>query len=188
MGKREIRKAVEAKIELGYSRQHAFDEMRLERPETDLKRLADAVRYVPSLSARQHYRVEQGALLAVIAASALLQFIHAPEILQGQAVDAKTILLAIPVASIALGIGILRYHAQLYRWLAILSMYGIFRRMGVVHVEEMDAWTIAHYALTVASAALAFFLHTRLASNYRVLPGIDPPAVEFQPEPASFSM
>ena len=87
MGKREIRKAVEAKIDLGYSRQHAFDEMRLEQPELGLKRLADVVRYVPSLAARQKYRVEQGALLAAIAASAVLQFGQAPVIFQGQAVD-----------------------------------------------------------------------------------------------------
>jgi hypothetical protein len=188
MGKKDIRKAVEAKIELGYSRQHAFDEMRLERPEPGVKRLADIVRYVPSLAARQRYRVEQGALLAAIAASALVQFIHSPSIYGVQAVDAKAILYAIPLASIAMGVGIHRYHAKLYKWLGFLSVYGIFRRMGVMRFEEMDAWMIAHYALAAAIAGLAFFLHGKLASNYRMVPGTQPPMVEFPPEPGSFSM
>ena len=188
MGKRDIRKAVEAKVELGYSRQHAFDEMRLERPELGVKRLADIVRHVPSLAARQRYRVEQGALLAAIAASVLLQFIHSPSIYGAQAEDAKAFLFAIPLASIGMGIGIFRYHAQLYRWLMILTLCGIFRRIGVIHFEETDPWTIAHYALAVAIAGLAFFLHVKLASNYRMVPGTQPPMVEFPPEPGSFTM
>jgi hypothetical protein len=188
MKKKDIRRAAEAKVALGYSRQHAFDEMRLEHPELDVLRLAEAVRYVPSLAARQRYRVEQGALLAAIAASAFLQFIHAPGIYGAQAVDARAFLFAIPVATVALGVGIGRYHAKLYRWLALLSLYGIFRRMGVVRYEELDVWPMAFYALSAVTAGLAFYLHMKLATNYTVMPATEPPVVEFPPEPGAMAM
>lgn len=188
MGKRDIRRAVMAKIALGYSRQHAFDEMRLEQPTIGVERLADVVRYTPSLAARQRYRIEQGALLGAIAAAALLQFIHAPMIFPDHAIDTKTLLMAIPLGTIILGAGVARYHVQLYRWLALLSLYGIFRRMGIDELDRPDLWTIAHYVLTISIAGLAFFLNMKLASKYSVVPGTTPPQVIFPPEPGSSAM
>jgi hypothetical protein len=171
MGKRDIRTAVEARIDLGYSRQHAFDEMRLEKPELAPKRLAHVVRYVPSLAARQKYRVEQEVLLGMIAASAVLRFIHAPVIFQGQAVDAKAILLTVPIASIAMGIGIFRYHAQLYRWLGSLSVYGIFRGMGRAHSRRWQSFPGTWSTRDVIATDLSLGHELAAARDRRIVRG-----------------
>jgi len=72
MNKKRIRKEAEERISIGYTRQHVFEELMLEYPEEKPKAIADLVRFVPSIAAREHYKVYQHGLMAVIVGYAAL--------------------------------------------------------------------------------------------------------------------
>ncbi len=66
MKRRELRKAAAAKIAMGYSRQHAYDALRVEEPTADNEDLANAVRFTPSLMAREHFKNERNILVVLV--------------------------------------------------------------------------------------------------------------------------
>ena len=61
-----------AKIAMGYSRQHAYDALRVEEPTADNEDLANAVRFTPSLMAREHFKNERNILVVLVVALGLL--------------------------------------------------------------------------------------------------------------------
>lgn len=188
MRKDAIRKAVEAKIALGYSRQHAYDEMCLEHPELAGKRLADIVRYIPSMAARERYRTEHGLLLFAIAAYVVLPVLHAQSIPGWRSIPGPAALAALPFATIALGIAIARYRLKGLPWLIFVTALGLFRGLGHPQDLAVDPWTLARYATAIAIAGLSIQLLHKLVSDYRVDRDFSPPRIIFPADDGSHVM
>lgn len=182
MRKQAIQKAVDAKIALGYSRQHAYDELRLEYPEASSRKLANLVRYTPSLAARQRYRTEHGALLMATGLHVLLPVMHVFAMPGRQSLFGQGLFAAIPFAMIGIAIAIARYRLHVLPWLIVIALLSLFR--GYNHQEEVlqDTWTIVAYVLTAIIAGLSILLHQRLASNYAMDRNFTPPHAIFPQE------
>ena len=188
MRKEAIQKAVKAKIALGYGRQHAFDEMHLEHPDIRTKKLADIVRYTPSMVARQRYLAEYGALLVAVGLYVALPVMHSFSIPGGRSYFGPGIFAAFPFAMMGLGIAVARYRLHVLPWLMVVTFLGLFH--GYNHQSEVvqDVWSIARYVLAAIIAGLSLLLHFRLASNYSMDRGSKPPQVIFPPEDGSRSI
>lgn len=185
MGKKDIRRAVEAKIALGYSRQHAYDEMHLEHPEVSSKKLANMVRYTPSLAARQRYRTEYGALLVTVGMYVLLPVIHSLTTPGRQALFGHGMFAAFPFAMVGMGIAIARYRLQVLPWLIVITLFSLLRVYNHQYEILEDIWAIARYVLAAIIAGLSILLYLKLASNYTMDRTFTPPQVIFPQEEGS---
>jgi hypothetical protein len=136
MRKKDVHAAVAAKIDLGYDRQHVYDEMCLEQPDLAGKKLADAVRWTPPLAARQHYRTEHTALLAAIAANVLLPLLHGQADSGLPSFYGPGFFTVLPFATIGLGIALARYRLQVLPWLIFFTMVGACKQA----LATMKTW------------------------------------------------
>lgn len=186
MDKKRIRQQAEERIGYGYTRQHVFDELMLERPAEKPQRVADIVRNVPSLMARQAYRGHHQLLLLAVAVGAALQI--ARPVLEG-AMDkpsASKWVGLVPLASIFLGIGVYRWRGETFQWLALVNIWGALGLMGKLDDlvrGDLDGWTAARYALTLTVAGLGLFLWKRVFPKYTVQTVGGAQRIVFPPEP-----
>lgn len=165
MKRRELRKAAAAKIALGYSRQHAYDALRLEEPTADNEDLADAVRYTPSLREREHFKTERNLLSVLVVALALFYFWLVAMRIHDHGPLRLIFLLAPPIALLFLGVTSSNNRNRSYSSIGFLAIISL-TYWRPWHDVEMDPGTIIGLALTLAVIALALYLHKKLTSDY----------------------
>lgn len=167
MKRRELRKAVAAKIALGYTRQHAYDELRMEEPTPDNEDLADAVRYTPSLLAREHFKNERNILIALVVALATFYFWQIAALIHDQSSLRRLLSLGFPVSLLALGISSMGKWGRSYSFIMFLALYGGFQWWSKMEEPDFtDPLTTLWLALTLAVIALSWYLRKKLTSDY----------------------
>lgn len=194
MGKKDIRRKVEERIGFGYTRQHVFDELVLEHPEEKRKKIAEVVRYVPSLVARERYKVYQQGLLAAIVAYAVLQL--ARPLLDGEFNEVGTFKFVrlLPFATIFMGIAVYRWRGEVLPWLTFMNAFSVFpllNDLGELAKGSVDPWEFARHFLSLTIAALAWYLTSRMYPKYKEEKdplGQMPPRIVFPPEPGMSMM
>ena len=75
MSTKAIQRKADELLSFGMNKQQVFDNLLLEFPVAKPKKVADLVRYRPTLWSRERYRSAHLALLALIAATALLRIL-----------------------------------------------------------------------------------------------------------------
>jgi len=194
MDRKSIRKQAEERIGLGYTRQHVFDELMLEHPGEKPKKIAEVVRYIPSLAAREHYGTYQQGLLAAIIAFAVLQL--ARPVLDGEfnGAGAFTLIRLLPFATIFLGIAVYRWRGEVLPWLAFINGMTVFTLMNDLSElakGSVDPWEFSRHGLSVLIAALAWYLSANMYPKYKEEKdplGQMPPRIVFPPEPGMSMM
>lgn len=182
-----IRKLAEERVGFGYSRQHVFDELRLQHPEVAPKKIAQVVRYVPSQAAREHFRWAHQALLAAIVVYGAIQ-VGRP-LLEGRFEGAGVwqVFQLMPLATLFLGYAVFRWRGEVLPWLAFLnglSVFGLFRDLSALVKGEAEPWGFALRVLSITIAALAIYLSLRLYPKYKEMQGANgQPMFIFEPEP-----
>ena len=167
MKRRELRKAAAAKIALGYSRQHAYDELRIEEPTADNEDLADAVRYTPSLMAREHFKNERTILIALVVALAIFYFWQIAALIHDQSSLRRLLSLGFPLSLLALGVSSTGTWGRAYSFIMFLALYGGFQWWNKMDDPDFtDPLTITWLSLTLAVIALSWYLRKKLTSNY----------------------
>lgn len=194
MDRKRIRKEAEERISYGFSRQHVYDELALQYPEVKPKKLAEVVRYIPSLAAREHYKQAQQALLYAVIATGVVSLLK--PILSGEFNElalGKVIRFA-PIATIFLGFSVYRWRGEVYQWLGfvnLMSSLGLLAGMSSIMSGEADPWSLINGGLALAICVLAFHLHRDLFPKYTEEK--DPlgnmrPRIVFPPEPGMYRM
>lgn len=162
MSTRLIRKKAEELQGYGYTRQHIYDALVLEHPEVKPKKIAQVVRYVPSMAARAEFKQVHQGLLAAIAAGAVL---HMVDRWTGVPMDWKgvfAVFRAAPLASIVLGVTLLRWRGEVLPWLAFINGFGVLALLGDLGDLFQGEWTgSTRHLLSAVVAGLAWFLHDR---------------------------
>lgn len=162
-------KAIKAKAEellsFGIPKQQVFDNLMLQFPEARPKKVAEAVRYMPSLLARERYRTLHLALLGLIAASALLRL--ARPLMQGSiGLDQATAYLSlVPIATLLMGYSLYRWQGQVFEWVGwgnVLGALGLMKNLGQFAMEGGDPWTLSGRILSVSIGGVALYLAYRV--------------------------
>lgn len=189
-----LRRRAEELAGYGYSRQHVFETLRLEHPEVKPTKVADLVRYIPSLAAREHFKPYHQALLACIIGFALLQLLK-PLIADEVELDTNWRTLRLfPIATIFLGIAVYRYRGEVLQWLAFINgiqVFALIADLNELTNGRVEPWSFAQHALCVAIAALAAYLLVKMYPKYRSEKdplGNMPARVVFPPEPGMHMM
>lgn len=194
MDMKRIRKQAEERFGFGYTRQHVFDELMLEYPGAKQKKIAEVVRYIPSIAARERYKAYHQGLLAAIVAYAILQL--ARPLLDGEFDGPGTMkyFRLLPIATIFLGIAVYRWRGEVLPWLAFMNGISVFALMSDLKAlagGSVDPWEFARHVLSVTIAALAWYLLSKMYSKYTEEKdplGQMPPRIVFPPEPGMSMM
>lgn len=184
MTRRQIRKEAERLVKDGLGRQQVFDILKHQGAGMDDEKLARIVRYVPSMAARQRYKVPHAVLLALLWVTAVAKSLYGI----GMAMESgRSVILAalmLPIVTIILGIGIAMYRTRAYHTVAFLSAIGLVRYISRTDWSTFDPFNTIDLVVAAAMIALSWYLFNKVASNYQVVPGADGPTVVFPPEPA----
>jgi hypothetical protein len=149
-----------------------FEELVLEHPEVKPRKIADTVRFVPSLAARTQYQAYHQALLWAIAAYAVLQLVDALHSERSGAPFHLGLLRTLPLATVLLAYSVFNHRGRVYQWLIIVNIGSVIGTLGLVPdiiQGDVGPWTVARRLVTVAICALAWFLHLRMVPKYTVL-------------------
>lgn len=158
-------KAIRAKaleyLSFGMPKQAVFDTLVVEHPESKPKKIAETLRYMPTLVARQRYRGLHIALMAVIIASAALRVLR-PVLQDAIRMDQATAYLSlVPIATLLVGWTIYRWQGQVLMWVgwANIASIGTFVKQSAVFARgDADPWFIVFTALPVVIGILALLL------------------------------
>lgn len=170
-----MKKAVRSKaVELlgfGMPKQAVFDTLVLEHPEAKPKRIAEMLRYMPTLHARERYRNQHLALLCIIGASALLRVL--PRLLNQEVrMDQATAYLSlIPIATLLVGWSIYRWQGQVFEWVGwgnVLSATGLMGALGRLAKGEAEIGSVTMNVLSVCIGVLTLYLAHRVFKKPQV--------------------
>jgi drug/metabolite transporter (DMT)-like permease len=161
MGNKAIRTKAEELLGYGMTKQQVFDNLMLEFPDARPKKVAEVLRYRPTLWSRERFRNVHLALLALIAAAALLR-IAGPLLHDRVRLDMATAYLSlVPIATLLLGYTLYRWQGEVFEWvgwgnvLGALGLMGAFRR---VVSDGEEPWDLLMKLLSVAIGVLALYL------------------------------
>jgi drug/metabolite transporter (DMT)-like permease len=161
MSNKAIRTKAEELLGYGMSKQQVFDNLMLEFPEARPKKLAEVLRYRPTLWSRERFRNVHLALLALIAAAALLR-IAGPLLQDGVRMDMATAYLSlVPIATLLLGYTLYRWQGEVFEWVGWGNVLGAFGLMGAVRRVVSDGeepWDLLMKLLSVAIGVIALYL------------------------------
>jgi len=162
-------KAIKAKAEellsFGMPKQLVFDNLLLQFPEAKPKKVAEVVRYMPSLLARERYRAMHLTLLGLIVASAVLRL--ARPLLNGSiGPDQATAYLSlVPIATLLMGYSMYRWQGEVFGWVGwgnALGAFGLLNDLSRFVKDCGDLWTLSGRILSVSIGGVALYLAYRV--------------------------
>jgi hypothetical protein len=168
-------KAIKAKAEellsFGIPKQQVFDNLLLQFPEAKPKKVAEVVRYKPSLLARERYRALHLTLLGLIAASAVLRL--ARPLMQGAIGpdQATSYLSLVPIATLLLGYSLYRWQGEVFEWVGwgnVVGAFGLLNDLSELVKDGGDLWTLSGRFLSVSIGGVALYLAHRVFTKPKV--------------------
>lgn len=165
MSNKAIQRKVDELLSFGMNKQQVFDNVLLEFPEAKPKKVAELVRYRPTLWSRERYRSAHLALLALIATTALLRVLG-PVLQHSIRMDMPTTYLTlVPIASLLLGYSLYRWQGQVFEWVGWANLAGAFGLLNVIRqldMEAMDLGVVSVKVLAIAIGALSLYLARKI--------------------------
>lgn len=166
-----LRATADELLALGFTHQQAFEQLKLEFPGKKPKKLARLLQERPSWAARQRYRGLHLLLMVCIVLNGVLKTAHSwdPEqLLQG--FSYRTIPL-VPIATLLIGYGLLRWQGSLFRWLGwvnIASGFGLLGHLQHAFTTRWEPWGAAFDLLSLAIGLIILYLDKRAFTRYTV--------------------
>lgn len=161
MSLKPVRERATELLSFGLPKQQVFDGLLMQFPEVKARKVAELLRYMPSLQARDRYGGVHRWLLITIALSAVLRIVH-PLLDPGYdwASGAKYVSL-VPIATLLVGWTIYRWQGQVLVWVGWGNLAGIgslVKQVPAFVRGDADPWSLAFAALPVAIGVLALVL------------------------------
>ncbi len=171
MGNKAIKIKAEELLSFGIPKQQVFDNLLLQFPEAKPKKVAEVVRYMPSLMARDRFRTLHLTLLCLIAASAVLRL--ARPLLQGAiGPDQATAYLSlVPIATLLLGYSMYRWQGQVFEWVGwgnAVGAFGLLNDLSELVKDGGDLWTLTGRILSVSIGGVALYLAHQVFTKPKV--------------------
>lgn len=161
MGMSAIKKQADELLGFGVSHQQVFDQLVVEHPDAKPKRIAEHLRYQPSLLARERYRDLHRAMLAMIVISAALRVWRSTigmDFDWGQQVAFVSL---VPIASLLVGYTLLKWQGAVFQWVGwgnLVSVTALFKALSAMGRGEPPTWDMLIILLSVGTGAIALFL------------------------------
>jgi hypothetical protein len=126
MNKKELKSLIESKVKEGKDAQQIFDEVVVESTLSP-RDIAEAVSLVPTQQTRKKHRVAQTILVSILTLVVLMGFLNALILAIQEGFPMFPLVFFFPILTVIFLVGILNYKLSYYRWIAILSLFGVLR-------------------------------------------------------------
>lgn len=166
-----IKRKAEELLGFGMPKQAVFDTLVMEHPEVKPKRIAEALRYLPTAWAKERYRTPHLALLGLIALSAVLRI--AGPIWHGTIRwDMPTAYLSlVPIASLLVGWSLYRWQGEVFEWVGwgnLAGGWGLMSGLSALVKGHGEPKAFAADVLSAAIGALTLYLAHRVFAKPKV--------------------
>jgi len=154
MSNKAIQRKADELLGYGMPKQQVFDNLMLEFPEAKPKKVAEVLRYRPTLWSRERFRGAHLALLALIALSALLRVLG--PVMEGTIrMDMPTAYLTlVPIASLLLGYSMYRWQGEVFEWVGWGNAVGVFGLMSELRRFDPEAAELGELLMKLISVAI----------------------------------
>jgi len=176
-------------FELGFAHQQVFDQVMMEHPDAKPKRLAEMVRQMPTLFAKERFAQQHLLLLGIILLSSALRLVHIQFDAGIHWSQGLKLITLVPIATVLVGYGIYRWNGEVLKWVGIGNLFGglgFIRHIDDLFTGDIDPWRIAFEVLSLTIGVLAYYLYKQVYPKYRVENDRTgaPVRIMFDPEPA----
>jgi hypothetical protein len=172
MSKKKIRTKTEEMLGYGMSKQQVYDLLVLEFPEAKPKKIAEVLRYRPTLWSRERFRELHLVLLGIIALSAMLRIF--PAVYQDTIRwDMPTAYLSlVPIATLMLGYTIFVWQGEVFEWVGwgnVLGAFGLLSELRDLGDQDADLGALLMKVLSIAIGAIALYLARKVFQKPQVV-------------------
>lgn len=165
MTRKELRKAAEQMVQAGMGRQQVFNELRVQSglPE---EKVAQVVRYVPSLESRERYMTAQAMLIGLLVLTIVIKLgIALLQVIQVGLAWTPFIFL-LPLINIALLYGVVTYRGRAYHFVGLFAFFTLTRI--VFDLNSSTSWFVwVDVAIAAALLGLGYFLNSKMVPGYQ---------------------
>jgi hypothetical protein len=171
MSNKAIRTKAEELLSFGIPKQQVFDNLLLQFPEARPKKVAEVVRYLPALQARERYRSVHVALLITIVLSAVLRIVYPLLDPDYDWANGFKYVSLVPVATVLVGWSIYRWQGQVLTWVGwgnLATAGSLVKQLAKFAGGEADLWNVAVAAMPVLIGVLALMLVYGAFPGYKV--------------------
>ncbi len=168
--KKAIKRKADELLGYGFTHQQVLDQLMAEHPEVKPKKIAEHLRYRPSLQAREQYRGLHQVLLAIIVLSAALRVWHASIGRQFTLDQPTAFITLVPIATLLVGYTIYTWQGHVFQWVGWGNLLGITALIKAVRAMANGIPPDGEVLLSVLSVsigAISLFLFTKAFPKYR---------------------
>lgn len=189
-----LRKRAQAMLDIGYGRQHVFDMLVAEHLEVKARKVAEVVRYTPTLIGRETYRRHHRLLLAAIVLYGLLRVLQPMLEADFAWSNSYRLVSLAPIATLLFAYSVYRWQGQVFAWVAWANLWGGFGLLnGIIALGKGngDPWAVGLGMLSVSIGALALYLSRQVFPKYEKVKdplSTMPPRYMFPAEPGMTPM
>ncbi|MBX2980595.1 MAG: hypothetical protein KF905_15010 [Flavobacteriales bacterium] len=171
MSKKAIKNKAKELLGYGLSKQQTYDLLMSEFPEAKPKKVAEELRYMPTLQAKAQYRELHRLLLAGIVLLAAIRVV--PVLVDVDFAWERSYRLVglVPFASLLLGSSIWRWQGQVFQWVGWMNVIGVgatIKALTELYNGNGNGMQAAQSAVSVGIGALALYLAYRVFAKPKV--------------------
>ena len=163
MTKKEIRRAARDMILAGSTRQQAFVAMQQQSTEP-AEKVADLVRYIPTLEARRKYHTPWVALIVLMLLGVLVKVFLGYLVMLENGNAWWPALLLMPLVNVLLTVGVIQYRGETFRFITFLTVIGVLRGIGQHAAGGFGLDFLLDMLFAGVLIALSYYLNTRMVS------------------------
>ena len=169
MSRKQQKRTAEELLGLGFTHQQVHDQLMREYPDAKPKRLAEMLRYMPSLWAKERLEKLHQLLLGLILLNGALHLWHRFEPTTFRWEHAHRFISVVPVATMLVWWGIKRWRGELFQWVGIgnlLGALGLVKQLKAFAQGEVDPWNMLFGLFALAIGILAYTIFKQAFPKY----------------------
>lgn len=166
----DVKRKARELLDYGIPKQQVFDILSAEFPAAKPKQVAEELRFMPELAARERYGGLHRALLAAVVLYAGLRVARpllAPDFDWN---STYRLIGLVPIATLLLGYSLYRWQGRVFQWvgwLNALGAMGMLKEWGAWLGGKGEPWSVAISTASVAIGALSLYLAHRVFAKPR---------------------
>ena len=165
MTKKEIRKVANQSILNGKTKQEIFEALKETSYRTP-EDLAKIIRTVPSLQARKKYKALNITLIVIFSLTILFLALAGISSIISNEIMRLSVVFIWLIVYIALLIGVTRYKSGSYWWIALCTILGLIRFLGIMLTGSFDPLSLIDFAIHIGVIWIGLYLHSKLFPAY----------------------
>ena len=168
MTKKEVRQLAKQKIKEGKTQQQTFEEIK-ETSDRPSEEIANIVKQIPTLAARQKNKTLNYVLIGLLALTILSKMLAGIPIALQDGIKSLPIIFILPIINILMLWGVSTYSVGAHRVTGFLSLLALLRSLGDILGKPFEPLVLVDLVLIGGMLFLGFYLNNKLTPGYDIV-------------------